>query len=62
MTAAIERINNESRSTSVYMNDEHLDGLKALADKREVAGRKPSISQLVAEAVDEFLKAKGFLK
>lgn len=57
-----DRVNERHHSTSVYMNTEHVRFLKRLADQREKAGRKPSISQLVAEAVDKYLRDLGILE
>ena len=57
-----DTVNEKHHSTSVYMNSEHVQILKQLAEQREAAGRKPSISQLVAEAVEKYLRDLGLLE
>lgn len=57
-----DTVNERHHSTSVYMNIEHLQCLKRLADQREKAGRKPSISQLMAEALEKYLRDQGLLE
>ena len=58
----VAKVNESHVSTSVYMNPDHVRFLKQLADQREAAGRKPSISQLVTEAVDKYLRDLGILE
>jgi len=58
----VDKVNKKQKSTSIYMNAEHVRFLKKLADQREKAGRKPSISQLVAEAVDKYLRDLGIIE
>jgi len=58
----VDKVIKKQKSTSIYMSAEHVRFLKQLADQREKAGRKPSISQLVAEAVDKYLRDIGILE
>ena len=58
----LAKFNKKQKSRSVYMNPKHEQLLKQVADHRETAGRKPSISQLVAEAVDKYLRDLGILE
>ena len=48
---------NQNKSISIYINQAYLDALDKIAAEREVAGRKPSISQLISEAVDAFIES-----
>jgi len=53
---------NKSRAISIYISQVYLDALGKLAANRMIAGRKPSISQLITEAVDAFIKASKTTK
>ena len=62
-SAYIARENGEEKiSRTICLNVSHNEALKALAKKRAIAGRKPSHSLLIAEALQGYLTEQGVLK
>ncbi|MBW7995348.1 MAG: hypothetical protein FVQ81_02010 [Candidatus Glassbacteria bacterium] len=59
MPAQADRVSTEASSFTFYLFEKHKAALKQLAKEREVAGRQPSVSQLISEALDGFLRELG---
>lgn len=59
----VARENGEEKiSRTICLNVSHNEALKALAKKRAIAGRVPSHSLLIAEALQGYLTEQGVLK
>jgi len=59
MPAQADRVVTGARSFSFYLHDKHKAALKEIAKEREVAERQPSVSLLITEALDKFLRELG---
>lgn len=59
MAVQADRVVVEAKPFTFYLLEKHKTALKELAEEREVADRQPSMSQLISEALDKFLRELG---